>query len=49
MRRKLQKERSKNAAMMIDKKEGLLPSSKVVSGFKRRLKLCPLSLLVILG
>jgi hypothetical protein len=27
---KLQKERSKNAAMMIDEREGLLPLSKVV-------------------
>jgi hypothetical protein len=27
---KLKKERSKNVAMMIDKREGLLPSSKVV-------------------
>jgi hypothetical protein len=26
---KLQKERSKNTAMMIDEREGLLPSSKV--------------------
>jgi len=56
---KLQKERSKNATMMIDKREGLLPSSKVVGndrwqeknskGFKKRLKLCPLSLLMIQG
>jgi hypothetical protein len=27
---KLQKERRKNATMMIDEREGLLPSSKVV-------------------
>jgi hypothetical protein len=27
---KLKKERNKNAAMMIDEREGLLPSSKVV-------------------
>jgi hypothetical protein len=54
---KLQKERSKNAAMMIDEREGLLSLSKVVDddywqeknskGFKKRLKLCPLSLLMI--
>jgi hypothetical protein len=54
---KLQKERSKNAAIMIDEREGLLSLSKVVDddywqeknskGFKKRLKLCPLSLLMI--
>jgi hypothetical protein len=54
---KLQKERSKNAAMMIDEREGLLSLSKVVDddywqeknskGYKKRLKLCPLSLLMI--
>jgi hypothetical protein len=27
---KLQKDRSKNTAMIIDKREGMLPSSKVV-------------------
>jgi hypothetical protein len=56
---KLYKKRSKNAAMMIDEREGLLPSSKVVGddcwqeknskGFKKRLKLYPLSLLMIRG
>jgi hypothetical protein len=30
MSSKLQKERSKNVVMMIDEREGLLPSSKVV-------------------
>jgi hypothetical protein len=50
---------SKNAAMMIDKREGLLSSTKVVGddcwqeknskGFKKSLKLCPLSLLMIRG
>jgi len=45
--------------MMIDEREGLLPSSKVVGddcwqeknskGFKKRLKLYPLSLLMIRG
>jgi len=45
--------------MMIEEREGLLPSSKVVGddcwqeknfkGFKRRLKLCFLSLLMIRG
>jgi len=59
MHNKLQKERSKNTVMMIDEREGLLPSSKVVDndywqeknfkGFKKRLKLCPLSLLMIRG
>jgi hypothetical protein len=34
---KLQKERNKNATMMIDKREGLLPLSKVV-GNKRTSK-----------
>jgi hypothetical protein len=56
---KFQKEMSKNAAMMIDKREGLLSSTKVVGddcwqeknskGFKKSLKLCPLSLLMIRG
>jgi len=45
--------------MMIDGKEGMLPSSKVVGDdcwqeknskcFKKRLKLCPLPLLMIQG
>jgi hypothetical protein len=59
MPNELQKERSKNTTMMIDKRERLLPSSKVVGddswkkkkknfkGFKKWLQLCPLSLLMI--
>jgi len=53
------KKRNKNTAMMIEEREGLLLSSKVVGidcwqeknskGFKKRLKLGPLSLLMIRG
>jgi hypothetical protein len=54
---KLQKERRKNAAMMIYEIERLLLSSKVVGddcwqeknskGFKKRLRNCPFNLLLI--
>jgi protein involved in sex pheromone biosynthesis len=59
MPNKLQKERSKNTAMIIDERKRLLPSSKVLGddcwqknnfkGFKKRIKICPLSLLMIQG
>jgi hypothetical protein len=54
---KLQKGRSKYAAIMIDRREGLLASSKVVDDdywqkkelqrLKKRLNLYPLSLLMV--
>jgi hypothetical protein len=56
---KFQKERSKNVVMMVDRRKGLLPSSKALGNdcwqeknskdFKKRLKIYPFSLLMIRG